>query len=216
MKPWLDNTVDDKFAIEHIPCPHPGPVDLNKPPAGVMHTTEGTNWDSLVAEFKQHDTPTFMVAPHRIAQLVPLGSMAAALEHPPGTAPTNGWARVQIEVLAFSKESPYSFDAATSDTLASLLATLTVKCGIPLTRPFPDAMPPKPWAIQTFARRKAGKWGTTAGWFGHIEIPSNSHWDPGALRWSDLLAEAKKRIPLRAKLKPYYVVRVIQGRLRRV
>jgi hypothetical protein len=80
------------------------------------------------------------------------------------------------------------------DALASLLAVLHTECRIPLTRPFPDAMPPLPWAVESFSRRHAGKWGKVAGWYGHIEIPENSHWDPGAYKWKELLAAAKSKL----------------------
>lgn len=217
MKAWLAKTSDGKYPIERIPCPHPdGKVDLSKPPTGVMHTTQG-GWDSAMSVFTQHYAPIFLVGPHRIAQLVPLGYMAAALEHD-GPTETNRWARAQIEVCGYSKTSPYSFDAATSETLASLLATLKVEARIPLTRPFPDAMPPggtNVWARTSFARRHAGVWGKVAGWYGHVEVPENSHWDPGALRWSALLTAAKKQVPFRAKLPMYYAVRVIAGKLYR-
>lgn len=215
MKTWLDKTVDGKFRIEHVPrVPSPGAVDLSRPPVGVLHTTEGGSWDGLLAEFKQHFAPHFLVGPHRIAQLIPLGSMSASLEHLPGTLETNRWARAQIEVQASSREEPYYFDAKITEALASLMATLKVEALIPLSRPYPDQLPSKPWAAQTFARRKDGKWGKTAGWFGHIEVPGNAHWDPGALKWSSLLAAASKQVPL--KLRPYYVVKVVAGRLVRV
>jgi hypothetical protein len=51
-------------------------------------------------------------------------------------------------------------------------------------------MPPPPWATESFQRRNAGKWGVEAGWYGHVEIPENSHWDPGALLWSSIIARA--------------------------
>lgn len=195
MKPWLTKTCDGKYAIEKLPCPHPNAnVDLSSPPAGVEHTTEG-GWDGSLAVFRQHFAPHFLVGPGRIAQLVPLGFMAAALENAAGGAETNRWARVQIETVGFSKQTPYSFDPKTTDALASLLATLKVEAGIPLTRPYPDALPPPPWATTHFARRRDGRWGKTPGWFGHIEIPENSHWDPGALRWAPLLTLATTRLP---------------------
>lgn len=197
MKPWLGKTVDGKFAIEKIPCPHPhAPVDLRKPPAGVMHTTEGS-FASAMSVFRQHYAPHFLVGPHRIAQLVPLGDMAAALENPPGGVETNAWARVQVEVAGFSKKAAYSFDAGTTDALASLLATLKLEADIPLARPFPDAMP-RPsttWPSTKFKRRLSGKWGIVSGWYGHVEVPENRHWDPGALKWAPLLLEAQKRMP---------------------
>lgn len=213
MKPWLAKTSDGRYAIAKIPCPHPsGSVDLSKPPVGVLHTTEGS-WDSALAKFEREDAPTFLVGPNRIAQLVPLGSPAAALENHPGGVETNRWARAQIEVCGFSQENPYSFASSTTDPLASLLASLAVNAGIPLSRPYPDAMPPTPWATYSFPRRHDGHWGTTAGWFGHVEVPENAHWDPGALRWADLLGLAKTRVPV--YLRPYYAVRVVAGRLLR-
>jgi hypothetical protein len=202
MKSWLVKTSDGEFRIEKIPCPYTGVnVDLTKPSAGVMHTTEG-GWASAMSVFKQHYAPTFLVGNRRIAQLVPLGEMDAALENHYGGGETNKWARVQIEVVGYSKEAPYSFDAGTTDALASLLATCKVELGIPLTRPYPDTMPAKPWASRNFRRRKDGKWGKTSGWFGHIEIPENSHWDPGALLWAPLLLLATQRLPKQPKPKP--------------
>jgi len=195
MKSWLSKTCDGKYAIQRVPCPGPGgQVDLKRPPAGVMHTTEGP-FDSALSVFRKHYAPTFLVGQRKIAQLLPLGAMAAALENRSGGVETNRWARVQIEVAGFSKTTPYLFDAATTDALASLLATLKVEAGIPLARPYPDAMPSQPWATPAFRRRKDGKWGKTAGWFGHVEVPENSHWDPGALRWEALLLKAMQRLP---------------------
>lgn len=175
--------------VEHLPCPRPGSsVDLTRPAAGVMHTIEGSLAGGL-AVFKQHFAPTFAVGGARIIQLVPLGEMAAALEHT-ANPPTNGWARVQIEVAGHSNEHPYRFDTQTETTLARLLAALHLLDVVPLHRPFPDLMPPPPWAVPSFTRRGAGKWGKEAGWYGHVEIPENAHWDPGALEWTPLLNKA--------------------------
>lgn len=176
--------------VDHLPCPHPlSSVDTTRAPAGVMHTVEGS-FDSGMAVFRQHYAPHFLVGPHRIAQLVPVGAMAAALEHT-ADPPTNGWARVQIEVAGHSQTHPYRFDPATEEALAHLLAALHLLEIVPLSRPFVDLMPPPPWATPTFLRRHAGKWGSVAGWYGHVEIPENSHWDPGALAWAPLLQRAK-------------------------
>ena len=47
------------------------------------------------------------------------------------------------------------------------MLTLRDEAGVPLERPFKDAMPRLPWATTAFKRRKSGKWGTVAGWYGH-------------------------------------------------
>jgi hypothetical protein len=195
MKDWLARTADGKFKIEKIPCPNIGQkVVMSRPAAGVLHTTEG-GWDSAMSVFRRHYAPTFLVGKKRIAQLIPLGIMGSTLENSSGGDDTNRWARVQIETVGFSKDKPYVFDVGTMDALASLLATLKVEAKIPLTRPYPDKMPGLPWATTNFVRRRDGRWGDVSGWFGHVEIPENKHWDPGALKWTQLLTQARKRLP---------------------
>ena len=42
------------------------------------------------------------------------------------------------------------------------------------------------------AHRNGGQFGKIPGWFGHGDVPApDSHWDPGALKWSALFAMAK-------------------------
>lgn len=190
---WLPHACGQ--TVEHLPCPYyGGKVDMSVPAQGVMHTIEGSLAGGL-SVFDQHWAPTFTVGGKRILQLIPLGYAAAALEHT-GPPPTNEWARVQIEVQGFSKATPWdlaSADPETFESLAHLLAALRFPqvAGIPLARPYPDApMPAQPWADLGFPRRHDGRWGHTAGWYGHIEIPGNSHWDPGELAYTDLLARA--------------------------
>jgi hypothetical protein len=186
-KGWL--TTACGVRVEHLPCPRPGSnVDETRPAAGVIHTIEGSLASGLTV-FQRHFAPTFAVGGHRIVQLVPLGATAASLDHV-GNPPTNQWARVQIEVEGRSSEKPYRFDPVTESTVAHLLAALAILDIVPLHRPFVDAMPPGPWAVPSFTRRLAGKWGHEAGWYGHVEIPENSHWDPGALEWTKLLQRA--------------------------
>ncbi len=177
--------------VEHMPMPHPAErVDWRVHPQGVMHTIEGSLASGL-SVFRHHYAPTFTVGPGRIIQHIPLGFIAAALQHT-SYPPTNGWARVQIEVAGFSRQTLWKPDAHTFNSLAHLLATLSLApTNIPLARPFADFMPPGPWAVESFSRRHAGHWGKTPGWYGHVEIPQNSHWDPGALLWSQLLAKAR-------------------------
>jgi hypothetical protein len=187
---WLTKTIGGR-TIEHVPCPNPGgAVNEASPPTGVVHTIEGS-LDSGLGVFRQHYAPHFTLDADRVLQLVPLGTMAAALENHPGGVETNSIARAQIEVAGHSQEHPWCPDPTLDHALGDLLATLEVAAEIPLERPFPDAMPPPPWATFTFARRSAGKWGQVAGWYGHVEVPENEHWDPGALEWTEILTIAK-------------------------
>lgn len=187
-----------RYRVEQASCPSTGPADLARPRTGVLHTTEGS-FESAYNEFKQRYAPHFLVGKDktgkvRIVQFVSLGNWASALENHSGGVETNRWAVAQIEVVGYSKTKPYQFDSETFDALASLVAELHTVAGIPLSRPFPDAMPSGVWATESFVRRHAGKWGKVAGWYGHIEVPENSHWDPGAYKWSELLAAAKAKL----------------------
>jgi hypothetical protein len=138
MKPvhWLDRALKcpvEKVAVSYLKS-H---VDQNKPPIGVMHTTEGS-FNSAFQEFKTKFAPHFLVGAGRIIQFAPLGIMSHALEHKKNTVESNRWARVQIEVAAKSKLDLWQPDDATFDTLASLLAVLEDAAHIPLKRHWPD------------------------------------------------------------------------------
>jgi hypothetical protein len=188
---FLTKTIGGR-RIEHIPCPHPGErVDVGAPAVGVMHTIEG-NLGSGLSVFQRHFAPHFALDGRRIVQMIPLGMIACALENRPGGVETNRITRAQIEVAGKSQQTAWLPDPQTADALADLMATLKLTADIPLTRPFPEKMPPQPWAAANFKRRQAGKWGRTAGWFGHVEVPENAHWDPGSLQWGKLLTRAKK------------------------
>jgi hypothetical protein len=179
--------------VEHMPMPHPGiRVDTTVVPQGVEHTIEGS-LESGLSVFRRHYSPTFTVGGTRIIQHIPLGFMAAALEHT-RNPPTNGWARVQIETAGRSSEHYWLPEPKTLDSLARLMAALSFNdvAGIPLSRPFADPMPAPPWSTPLFSRRLSGHWGRTAGWYGHVDVPENSHWDPGALLWGEVLRRAKE------------------------
>ena len=197
MQEWL--TKADGYQIERIPCPHPNePVDLGRPPAGVLHTVEG-GWESGMSVFRKHFAPHFLVGRDRlgktrIAQLVPLGKLACALENDPGGTETNRWLRAQVELVGFSKQKPWLPDAKTLDALVALMRTLEQVADIPFSRPFGAAMPSAPWASAQNSHRRSGTFGSKPGWYGHVDMPENEHWDPGHLRWDALFAH--KNVPL--------------------
>jgi hypothetical protein len=160
-------------------------IDTSKPPTGGGHTTEG-GWTSALSVFRSRLTaPHLMVERKRVGQCVPFGEMAASFANPAGGVETNRWCRIQIEVVAFSQDKLWLPHAETVDTLAHIIVWADDQLQVPMKRPFVgDDLGPKPWATTSYARRKAGKWGKTAGWFMHVEIPENSHWDMGMYRWS--------------------------------
>ena len=178
-----------------------GEVDLSKPPVGVGHTTE-CDFESALAKFERVDAPNFLIGRDkrgklRIIQFIELGRVAAALEHHKDTVETNRWARAQIELVAHSKKSPWlPADKELLDAFTQLVAILHQRCEIPLHRPFPDAMIPTGivWATQKNPRRLSGHWGSLAGWWNHLEVPGNDHWDMGSFRWTPVLKSAQASV----------------------
>ena len=216
---WLKRA--GSHAVEHYPCPHPGvPVDMDAPPAGCLHTIEGS-LESGLAVFRQHFAPTFPAGRDvsgqlRLLQHVPLGYIASALENDPGGVETNRLFRVQIEVAGFSKLEPWvptwplrsaTIDEGMLGLLADLFATLESACGIPLSRPWPDTLKSGlVWATEGNPRRiaKGAKqpFGRVPGWYAHVDVPENAHWDTGSLRVSTLLDLARSRTVEKPKAKP--------------
>jgi hypothetical protein len=189
VKPWLDQA--GKYPIAHIGgIPHFNQgVLLGAPRTGVLHTTEG-GWAGSLAIFKQHYAPHFMLGYDadaqrvRIAQLVQIGTIGAALKA------HNNQAIVQIEMIGFSKQMPWLPDDETLSALASLMAVCANEYSIPLDHPWPDGDFGK---AGKNPHRSSGKYGKVAGWYGHGDCPSpDTHWDPGNLQWSVVLARAKQ------------------------
>jgi hypothetical protein len=192
---WL--TRAGPYRVEHMPMPHPGrATDLSKR-EGVLHTIEGS-LESGLSVFRVHFSPTFTVGRDRngkvrIIQHIPLGMMAAALQNLPGGVETNFEAEVQVEIAAHSKTVPWLPEPGTTDALAELMAVLARVVNIPLTHPFPENPGPLPWATTRYAHRLAGIWGKVAGWYAHMDMPENTHWDCGWLKWDMLLALARHK-----------------------
>jgi hypothetical protein len=145
------------------------------------------------------DTPSFLLGRDRagnvrVVQMVALGQTAGALEHiASDPVETNRWAVAQIELVGSSRSEPWLPDEDVLGAFCALLAHLSDVAGIPLSRPFPDDLDPGVvWATRGNPRRLGNLWGRTPGWFMHLEVPVNSHWDMGAFRWQDALARARE------------------------
>lgn len=183
---WLSKA--GRFTVEHVPCPHPAAgVDATVPPKGVQHTTEGWTVESALSVFLRSSAPHFTIGRDqknrvRILQHIPLGTIAAALEHH-GDPPTNGYARAQVELVAFSKHQLWKPDPELLDALAALYGALAQAQGIPLVH-------------VANAKRVAAVWRNEAGWFGHDGIPGNSHWDPGVFDYEAVFAKARPVPPV--------------------
>jgi hypothetical protein len=156
--------------------------DLTKPRKGVLHTPEG-GWDGSLSVFRDRGTPTFMVGRNdagkvSVAQFMPLGERALTLLDE-STTPlrTNHWAVCQIELVGFSKRTAWFPEDAVAKVLADVVRQASAEMKIPLRRGGDGT-------------RSVTRWTNEAGWFGHIEVPENSHWDPGTFEYKKLWALA--------------------------
>ena len=204
--PWLSNVFN--FTVERKEIPRPG----NKPyipmapnGVGVLHTTEGFGadgaWNTLNA---RHSAPHFVVGDNRIIQCRPLGVQAAALLDTPSHP--NKDAYVQIEMCGFTGGNQdfatHAMDEwspidTTLQPLAALMAWLHQENIIPLQRAFdwPDTCSDMQgiWARANNTRRLQNIYGNPQhkGWFYHMEVPGNNHYDCGAMRCADVFALAR-------------------------
>jgi hypothetical protein len=147
--------------------------------------------------FRRHYAPNFLVGRDdagriRIFQFVALGAAGGTMRNLDGGVETNAWARAQVELAARSKEGLWTADPGLMAAFEALLVELRDVAGIPLARPFVDGYSEDACRI----RRASGKWGTTAGWFNHGEVPENNHWDMGGFRWTLALAGARRQAAL--------------------
>jgi hypothetical protein len=191
---WVARIGD--FNVERKEIKRPG----NKPyfnnshtMIGVLHTTEG---DTVAGAFTtlnaSRSAPHFIIGQGRIMQNRPITVQAAALK-----AGGNTHAALQIELVARSQQTLW---LPSDGSLRPLVAVLRWAAGdplnIPLQRPFDawldDCTDVKlPWAVTTNRRRLAHDvWPKAKGWYMHMEVPGNDHWDCGALRFREILAMA--------------------------
>lgn len=168
------------FPVRQVPVRHyPNTVNFSRPRCAVLHTVEGT-WAGGMAILTRHYAPHFMLGLNNkkaeIVQFVPIGFIGAALRA------NNDQALVQVEMVGFSKEKPWLPDGQTLDALCSLMNVCEREWGIPRAHPWPD----NDWgrAGERTPHRASGKFGHIAGWYGHQDVPENTHWDVGALQWS--------------------------------
>ncbi|MDQ3819145.1 MAG: peptidoglycan-binding domain-containing protein [Acidobacteriota bacterium] len=203
---WLSNVFT--FNVERKEIPRPG----NKPyipmapnGVGVLHTTEGFGIDSAWNTLNlHHSAPHFVVGDNRIIQCRPLGVQSAALLDTP--LHPNKDAYVQIEMCGFTggdkdfakhAMNPWSPIDSTLKPLAALMAWLHKENIIPLQRAFdwPDTCSDMQgiWARANNTRRLQNIYGDQKhkGWFYHMEVPGNNHYDCGAMRCADVFALAK-------------------------
>lgn len=207
-KGWVTGPIFDVPVVrDEIPRPAGKPyIPMAPTGVGVLHTTESRTLQSALASLHaKHSAPHFTVGEGRIVQNRPLGVQAAAL-----VDPGNRRAFVQIEMVAFTggppdlsihgqERSSWLPEEPTLRPLSALLAYLATRGYVALKRGYnwPDDcsdLKGQIWASQNNPRRRAAAYNRSTGWFYHLEVPGNTHYDCGAMRFAEILAATNKLI----------------------
>lgn len=154
----------------HLGIQRKGVKLLGGPAKAVAHKTQSTsqNPDAL---FKSTGYwPHFLLGPDVAFQFLPIDVGGYALKNARGGVETNRAGRrvVQVEIVGFSGETMH---ARTAERLIAVQKWL-VSAGIPWA--WPSGRPPVKGATD---KRECADWNKD-GWFGHSQVPENSHWDP--------------------------------------
>jgi hypothetical protein len=174
--------------VKHRPADQQfGDVDLDSPPKACGHTTEGTSLPSYGQG--QTNAPTFTVGMETVWQHRALGKSCGTLENDEGgIAETNRFCRIQFELIGFSsRESWLPGSSFQREALAAIKELAHDKFDVPRDHVWPDKQDDGILATEDYHRRHS-KFPNVPGWYGHVEIPENEHWDWGSLRWNDLEA----------------------------
>jgi hypothetical protein len=94
---------------------------------------------------------------------------------------------IQFELIGFSSKEPWlPTGTFQRDALSAVRALAHAELGVPRGHVWPDNQETGVvLATEDYERRKK-KFPHETGWYGHIEIPENDHWDWGSLKWDNL------------------------------
>jgi hypothetical protein len=179
------NKLPGGIEVIHLPAAKDwGDVDLSSPPKGCGHTTEGTSLPSY--REGQRDAPTFTVGFDKVWQHRGLGKSCGTLQNLAGGVETNRLIRIQFELIGSStRESWLPAGSFQREALAAIKELAHDELDVPPGHAWPDKQDDGILATVDYQRRHS-KFPSVPGWYGHIEIPENEHWDWGSLRWDDL------------------------------
>jgi hypothetical protein len=188
-------------AIRHPIAGQPGFAwQVNCPPKGVLHTTEGGN--GIPSYTPGLKAPHGTVVPKPgvgvdVHQHIPLDRASYSLMHDSGTAPTNGAHAFQWELAGTCDPSgpgyhwPTADDAVLRDLYAKVIKPLDDAFGIQLIAPpfkaYHGGVPPTSAGAGNGVRLSEQAWLAWNGWLGHEHAPGNVHGDPGAFPWGRLV-----------------------------
>jgi hypothetical protein len=104
----------------------------------------------------------------------------------------------QIEMVGRSQLDLWLPAEATLGPVVALTAWLhqtnRIKTGVVRPTLWPTVLDRGPQASTTYYRRLAGLWPNTPGVYGHVDIPDNSHWDPGSFNYPAFFLRVRKAL----------------------
>lgn len=141
----------------------------------VLHTTETDVYLPKLEYPSQFQVGKGIIGQHR-----PLWAKGEALR---GDTTNDPYA-MQIEIVGRSKLDVWLPANPSLEPLVALVAFLHaegfIRTGLERPFPWPEKLDRGPQAVEGYYRRNAGLWPSQAGVYGHVDIPANTHWDPGS------------------------------------
>lgn len=184
------------------------PGSVIQPNAGVVHTTEGTDWPTYSGGAV---APNYTARPNMTSQRLewrqhfPDERSARALENKAGGVETNTLNVLQVELvgtcdpahrdswgkLRAGKDYIYWPEAPewALHALADFVVDMNRRHGIKLTAPRFRAYPGS-YGTSNGVRMSGRQWSNFYGWCGHQHVPENVHGDPGDFPMPQVLAIA--------------------------
>jgi hypothetical protein len=187
---WLHGSLPDDTGKEWPIVRHPqtsarGPLATDVPNL-ILHTTET---DGYVETLKFPSQ--WQCGEEKIGQHIKLGLAGDSVNTWDGHAQ-------QIEMVGRSRLERWLPREETLGPVVALTAWLhktdRIKTGLKRPALWPVVLDKGPQAVTSYYRRHAGVWPGTAGVYGHVEIPDNSHWDPGSFDYPRFFARVQAAI----------------------
>jgi hypothetical protein len=184
---WLFGSLPDDTGREWPIVLHPqpsarGPLKAVAPNL-VLHTTETDGYVKTLRYPSQWQCGAGIIGQH-----IKLGLAGDAV---------NDWDlhAQQIEMVGRSKLAKWLPAEPTLGPTVALVGWLhrtgRIKTGIRRPADWPVVLDRGPQAVTGYYRRNAGLWPDTPGVYGHVDIPANSHWDPGSFDYPTFFARVR-------------------------
>lgn len=184
---WITGSLPDDTGrewpvVQRRQASNRGPLQMTVPNL-ILHTTETDRYLDTLKYPSQ-----WQCGEAQIGQHIQLGFAGDAV---------NNWDAVaqQIEMVGRSKVERWLPEEGTLGPTVALVAWLhasnLIKTGLKRPKLWPVEVDQLPAAVVTYYRRRQDVWPDTPGVFGHIEIPDNSHWDPGGFDYPRFFARVQ-------------------------